>query len=74
MLDAGLEFAHPHCFWLLPLPLLVFRLIPAYRTRQSAIKVPFFDLLVSLLDEPPQEGQPSSPPAGGNGSRCCWSG
>ncbi|MGL4779077.1 MAG: hypothetical protein ACRCWT_21950, partial [Aeromonas veronii] len=38
MLDAGLEFAHPHCFWLLPLPLLVFRLIPAYRTRQSAIK------------------------------------
>ncbi|WP_429139382.1 VWA domain-containing protein [Aeromonas allosaccharophila] len=56
MLDAGLEFAHPHCFWLLPLPLLVFRLIPAYRTRQSAIKVPFFTLLIELLDEPPQEG------------------
>lgn len=57
MLDAGLEFAHPHCFWLLPLPLLVFRLIPAYRTRQSAIKVPFFDLLIDLLDEPPREGE-----------------
>ena len=56
MLDAGLEFAHPSCFWLLPLPLLVFRLIPAYRTRQSAIKVPFFDLLIDLLDEPPREG------------------
>ncbi|MCJ7975768.1 VWA domain-containing protein [Aeromonas veronii] len=56
MLDAGLEFAHPNCFWLLPLPLLVFRLIPAYRTRQSAIKVPFFDLLIDLLDEPPREG------------------
>ncbi len=56
MLDAGLEFAHPYCFWLLPLPLLVFRLIPAYRTRQSAIKVPFFTLLIELLDEPPQEG------------------
>ncbi|WP_447735348.1 vWA domain-containing protein [Aeromonas veronii] len=56
MLDAGLEFTHPHCFWLLPLPLLVFRLIPAYRTRQSAIKVPFFDLLIDLLDEPPREG------------------
>lgn len=56
MLDAGLEFAHPHYFWLLPLPLLVFRLIPAYRTRQSAIKVPFFDLLIDLLDEPPREG------------------
>ncbi|OCQ44520.1 aerotolerance regulator BatA [Aeromonas veronii] len=56
MLDAGLEFAHPQCFWLLPLPLLVFRLIPAYRTRQSAIKVPFFDLLIDLLDEPPREG------------------
>ncbi|MCX0437769.1 vWA domain-containing protein [Aeromonas veronii] len=56
MLDAGLEFSHPHCFWLLPLPLLVFRLIPAYRTRQSAIKVPFFDLLIDLLDEPPREG------------------
>ena len=56
MLDAGLEFAHPHYFWLLPLPLLVFRLIPAYRTRQSAIKVPFFTLLIELLDEPPQEG------------------
>lgn len=56
MLDAGLEFAHTHCFWLLPLPWLVFRLIPAYRTRQSAIKVPFFDLLIDLLDEPPREG------------------
>ncbi|MCX0430960.1 VWA domain-containing protein [Aeromonas veronii] len=56
MLDAGFEFAHPHCLWLLPLPLLVFRLIPAYRTRQSAIKVPFFDLLISLLDESPREG------------------
>jgi len=56
MLDAGLELSHPHYLWLLPLPLLVFRLIPAYRTRQRAIKVPFFDLLLRLLDEPPQQG------------------
>lgn len=44
-----LEFVHPAMFWLLPLPILVYRLIPAYKTRQVAAKVPFFDVLLSSM-------------------------
>lgn len=42
---SGFEFAHPMWFLILPLPLVVYYLVPAYRTKQMAIKVPF---LVSL--------------------------
>lgn len=51
-----LEFANPYWLWMLPLPIIIYWLIPAYRTRQSAIKVPFFDVLVQALDESPSEG------------------
>lgn len=37
-----LELANPYWLWMLPLPLIIYWFIPAYRTRQSAIKVPFF--------------------------------
>lgn len=39
---SGFEFAHPMWFLILPLPLVVYYLVPAYRTKQMAIKVPFF--------------------------------
>lgn len=38
---SGFEFAHPMWFLILPLPLVVYYLVPAYRTKQMAIKVPF---------------------------------
>ncbi|CAE6941589.1 VWA domain-containing protein [Vibrio sp. B1FLJ16] len=52
----GFEFGHP--FWLvvLPLPLVIYYLVPAYRTKQMAIKVPFFSQLVEAIGETPSEG------------------
>lgn len=52
----NLEFAYPLAFLLLPLPILVYRLVPAYRHRQSAIKVPFFNLMMQLMEEEPHKG------------------
>lgn len=56
MVFSQLELANPYWLWMLPLPIIINWLIPAYRTRQSAIKVPFFDVLVQALDETPSEG------------------
>ncbi|WP_239670646.1 VWA domain-containing protein [Vibrio variabilis] len=41
---------------LLPLPLLVYRLAPSYLSRQQAIKVPFFNVLLKSLDIKRQNG------------------
>ncbi|GAM64229.1 bacteroides aerotolerance operon [Vibrio ishigakensis] len=51
-----LELTYPWMLLLLPLPLLVHFLIPAYRTKQSAVKVPFFEILVEILGETPSSG------------------
>ncbi|MCR9951167.1 VWA domain-containing protein [Vibrio parahaemolyticus] len=53
---SGFEFAHPMWFLILPLPLMVYYLVPAYRTKQMAIKVPFFSQLVEAIGETPSEG------------------
>ncbi|WP_038149633.1 vWA domain-containing protein [Vibrio litoralis] len=53
---SSLEFASPHWFWILPLPILVYFLLPAYRTEQTATKVPFFNLLIEAIGEEPSEG------------------
>lgn len=53
---SSLEFATPYWFWILPLPLLVYFLFPAYRTKQTATKVPFFHLLIGAIGEEPSEG------------------
>jgi Ca-activated chloride channel family protein len=50
-LGAGLsvivfEFAFPWLLALLPAPLLVYRLLPPYRQRARAIRVPFFDQMI----------------------------
>ncbi len=50
------KFEYPLWFLILPLPLVVYFLIPAYRTKQMAIKVPFFSLLVDAIGETPSEG------------------
>nr|WP_197485272.1 MULTISPECIES: VWA domain-containing protein [unclassified Vibrio] len=56
LLNSTVEFAHPSWLLALPLPLLVLWFIPAYRTSQSAIKVPFFNLLIKALGETPTQG------------------
>ncbi len=53
---SGFEFAHPLWLVILPLPLVVYYLVPAYRTKQMAIKVPFFRQLVEAIGEAPSEG------------------
>ncbi len=49
------EFAYPWLFLLLPLPLLVRWLVPAYQESQDSIRVPFFQRLV--------ENRPQSNPS-----------
>ncbi len=51
-----LEFAHPGWFFALPLPLLVYFLVPAYRVKQAAVQVPFFTTLVELSGQQASEG------------------
>lgn len=52
----SIEFDHPFWFVILPLPFVVYYVVPAYRTKQLAIKVPFFKLLVEAMGETPNEG------------------
>ncbi len=52
---SSIEFAHPWFFLLLPIPLLVYWLVPAYHSRESAIKVPFFSQILEALNETPKE-------------------
>lgn len=54
--SAGFEFSHPLWLVVLPLPLAIYFLVPAYRTKQMAIKVPFFRQLVEAIGETPSEG------------------
>ena len=51
-----LEFAWPWLLLLLPLPLLVWWLLPPYRARQASIQVPFFDRLAAATGQTPQRG------------------
>jgi len=50
------EFAFPWLFVLLPLPLLVYWLTPAYQESQNSIRVPFFQRLVALTGQQPRKG------------------
>lgn len=44
-----IEFSQPWAFVLIILPFIVYRFTPAYRTKQSAMHVPFFDVLVDVM-------------------------
>lgn len=50
------EFANPWMFVILPLPLLVYLLFPAYKESQDSIRVPFFKRLVELTGQTPTRG------------------
>ncbi|EGU43384.1 hypothetical protein VII00023_16170 [Vibrio ichthyoenteri ATCC 700023] len=54
--SASLELDYPWWLVILPLPLLIYYLVPAYRTKQQAIKVPFFQQLVDAIGETPSAG------------------
>jgi len=41
------EFAYPWLLLTLPLPLLIYQLLPSYRQRARALRIPFFDELVA---------------------------
>jgi Ca-activated chloride channel family protein len=45
-----IEFTYPYLFLLLPLPLLLRRFLPFYRTEKPAIRAPFFDDLSLKMD------------------------
>lgn len=49
------ELNHPWALALLILPLLM-RLVPAYKESRDSVKVPFFNTLVELSEERPQQG------------------
>jgi Ca-activated chloride channel family protein len=51
-----LEFGWPWMFALLPLPILVWWLLPPYRARQASIQVPFFERLAAATGQKPQRG------------------
>ncbi len=50
------EFGLPWMFALLPLPLLVYALVPAHQESQDSIRVPFFQRLVDLTGATPRKG------------------
>src|SRR5690349_9092527 len=51
-----LEFEWPWAFLLLPLPLVVWWLLPAFRDQQTSVHVPFFDRLAEATGQTPQPG------------------
>src|SRR5262249_1161604 len=51
-----LEFEWPWAFLLLPLPLLVWWLLPSYRDQKTSVHVPFFDRLAEATGQTPQPG------------------
>jgi Ca-activated chloride channel family protein len=53
-----LQFTYPWLFLLLPLPLLVRRLVPAYSEPRLAVRVPFMDKLHRLTGNRDSEGPP----------------
>lgn len=46
-----LSFANPWAFWLLVLPLLVWKFVPVARQHKPAVRVPFFDRVKGSADE-----------------------
>lgn len=50
------KFDFPWAFLLLPLPVLVWWLVPAYRTTASAVRMPFFHEIAKAAGEKPAPG------------------
>lgn len=50
------KFDFPWAFLLLPVPILVWWLVPAYRTTASAVRMPFFHEIAHAVGEKPAPG------------------
>lgn len=50
------EFAHPWMFLALLLPFGAYWLLPPYKERRASVRVPFFDRLVGISAQTPQDG------------------
>ena len=50
------EFAWPWLFALLPMPLVIWWLLPPYRARQASVQIPFFERLAAATGQTPQQG------------------
>ena len=50
------ELAYPLWLFALPLPLVVYWLLPSYKQQKSSVKVPFFKRLVLISGEKPSRG------------------
>ena len=50
------EFDLPWLFALLPAPLLVWWLLPAYRERRESLRVPFFEKVAAAAGAEPSRG------------------
>lgn len=51
-----LEFEYIWMFLLIPLPILVWFVLPAYKDRQESIRIPFFDEISTAAKIKPSEG------------------
>jgi Ca-activated chloride channel homolog len=51
-----LSFAYPWVALLLPLPVLIFYLVPAHEESRAGVRTPFFGRLVTLTGEPSRAG------------------
>jgi Ca-activated chloride channel family protein len=51
-----LDLTYPYALFALPLPLLVMWLLPPHRTKVSALRVPFFNMLIDAAGITPQAG------------------
>ncbi len=50
------ELAHPWALIILPLPLIIWFLVPPYRERISSVRVPFFTALTRITGQEAREG------------------
>src|SRR3954464_7411418 len=50
------ELAWPWMLILLPLPIVVWWLLPPYRARQASVQIPFFDRMAAATGQTPQRG------------------
>jgi Ca-activated chloride channel family protein len=54
--SSSVELSQPWWLLLLALPVLVYFLLPAYKERQAALRVPFFPQLAAALGRKPEPG------------------
>ena len=54
-MPANLEFAYPWLIWLLPLPLILYWIIPVWRTRSASLILPIFNNAVDYTGQKPRK-------------------